>query len=433
LEEGSLYPFRVEEEFRPFLKFNINKKFVNDENKSHILTFFDVFVYCVIYISVITYNTKLIGDTSELIKLLEYQKFVFNFASKEQFSESKIVPKILHSKVYNNIRKQYPKITSQVIIRSLNECISSYRSVKSNKHKIKKPIEKKNLSMRLDKRLYSIPNKSSIRITTANKRQTFEFTIYPRLKELLEKYSYQDPLIYEDNVNIYISLSFENKHPQLKPKLAMGVDLGIRRSAATSEGKLIIDKSFNERKRRLRHQKDILKSKGTKSARRKLRYSLKRKEHNQNKNQTHLITNSILKTKADIIVLENLKGIKAKKNKYQNKRSISQVPMFELRRIITYKAQNQGKTVLLVCPYNTSKTDSVTGKVEGERRGCRFYSKVNGLIYDADINAAINIAKLSKHPISQTNRLTYGQVSVNRPNEYKSSLIGVVQVPMALA
>ena len=134
-----------------------------------------------------------------------------------------------------------------------------------------------------------------------------------------------------------------------------------------------------------------------------------------------------------MIVLENLKGIKAKKNKYQNKHSISQVPMFELRRVITYKAQNQGKTVLLVCPYNTSKTDSVTGKVEGGRRGCRFYSKVNGLIYDADINAAINIAKLSKHPISQTNRLTYGQVSVNRPNEYKSSLIGVVQAPMALA
>ena len=141
--------------------------------------------------------------------------------------------------------------------------------------------------MRLDKRLYSIPNKSSIRITTSNKRQPFEFVIYPRLKELLEKYSYKDPLIYEDMGSIYICLSFENKQPQQNPRLAIGVDLGIRRSAATSEGKLIIDKKFNERKRRLRHKKDQLKSKGTKSARRKLRYSLRRKEHNQNKNQTH--------------------------------------------------------------------------------------------------------------------------------------------------
>jgi transposase len=104
---------------------------------------------------------------------------------------------------------------------------------------------------------------------------------------------------------------------------------------------------------------------------------------------------------------------------------------FELRRILTYKAENQGKTVLLVCPSYTSQRDSVTGKVEGERRGCRFYSK-NGMIYDSDINAAINIGKMSKHPVSQTSNLTYGQASVNTPNEYKSPLLGAVQAPIPL-
>lgn len=388
-----------------------------------------------IYIIVITFNTKLLGDTDELKKLLEYQQFVFNFASKEQFPETKKSLVVLHSKVYNVIRKLNPNIPSQVIIRAEHDCLSAYRSIKSNKHKIKKPIVKTNLSMRLDKRLYSKDknDKYAIRITTTGKRQSFKFTVYPKLKELLDKYQYCDPLIYIENKNVYISFSFENKQPQLKSRLAIGVDLGIRRSAATSEGKLIIDRKFNERKRKLRHQKDVLKSKNTKSSRKKLRHSLKRKEHNQNKNQTHLIANEVLKTEADIICLENLKSIKVKKNKYQNKRSISQVPLFELRRVITYKAQNQGKTVLLVCPFNTSKIDSVTGKVEGERRGCRFYSKVNGMIYDADINAAINIAKLSKHPISQTNRLTYGQASVNTPNEYKSlTSVGAVQAPIPL-
>jgi IS605 OrfB family transposase len=264
------------------------------------------------------------------------------------------------------------------------------------------------------------------------KRQEYKFVVYPRLKELLEKYPFQDPLIYENNGKIYIALSFENKQEKIKQKLALGIDLGIRRTAATSDGRLIIDKKFNERKRKLRHQKDILKTKGTKSARRKLRYKLKRKERNQNKNQTHLIANAVLKTEADTICLENLKSIKRKKNPYQNKHSISQVPLYELRRVITYKAENTGKSVVLVCPYNTSKTDSITGKVEGERRGCRFYSN-NGLIYDADINASINIAKISKLPVSQTNRLTYGQVSVNRPNEYKSlASVKVFQAPIPL-
>lgn len=367
----------------------------------------------------ITYNTTLLGDCQELKKLLEYERFVFNLASKEQLPETKNSLVVLHSKVYKNVRKSNPEIPSQVVIKAEQEVLASYRSTKSNKHK-KSLIVKKNLSMRLDKRLYSIPDKFSIRITGATEgRKEYKFVVYPRLKELLEKYPYQDPLIYEHNGKICIAFSFDNKVEKVKQRLALGVDLGIRRSAATSDGRLIIDKSFNERKRRLRHQKDILKSKGTKSARKKLRYKLQRKERNQNKNQTHLIANEVLKTEADTICLENLKSIKRKKNPYQNKHSISQVPLYELRRVITYKAENMGKNITLVCPFNTSKTDSITGKVGGERRGCRFYSK-NGLIYDADINAAINIAKISKLPVSQTTNLTYGQVSVNRPNEYKS-------------
>ena len=377
----------------------------------------------------ISYTTKLTGDTDALKELLKAEKLVYNIASKEQFSEPKNSLVVLHSKVYHNVRKSNPEIPSQVIIKAEQEVLAGYRSIKSNKHKKNKPIEKTNLSMRLDKRLYSLPDKFSIRITTLNKRQEYKFVVYPRLKELIEKYPFQDPLIYEDNGSIYICLSFENKQPQLKQKVALGVDLGIRRSAATSDGRLIIDKSFNERKRRLRHQKDQLKSKGTKSSRRKLRYSLKQKERNQSKNQTHLIANSILKTEADTICLENLKSIKRKKNSYQNKHSISQVPLYELRRVITYKASNAGKSVVLVCPSYTSQRDNVSGKIEGVRRGCRFYSK-NGLIYDADINAAINIAKVSKLPVSQTTKLTYGQVSVNRPNVCKSlASVRVLQAP----
>lgn len=380
----------------------------------------------------ITYNTTLLGDCRELVKLLEYERFVFNLASKEQLPETKNSLVVLHSKVYKNVRKSNPEIPAQVVIKAEQEVLAAYRSAKSNKHK-KTLIVKKRLSMRLDKHLYSTPAKFSIRITGSDGRKEYKFVVYPRLKELIEKFTYRDPLIYEHNGKVCIAFSFETKQPQLKQRLALGVDLGIRRAAATSEGKLIIDKGFNERKRRLRHQKDTLKSKNTKSTRRKLRYALKRKERNQSKNQTHLIANSILKTEADTICLENLKGIKRKKNTYQNKHNISQVPLYELRRVITYKAQNQGKTVLFVCPSYTSQRDSVTGKVEGERRGCRFYSK-NKLIYDADINAAINIAKISKLPVSQTINLTYGQVSVNRPNEYKSlASVKVVQAPMDLA
>ena len=373
----------------------------------------------------------LIGDIELLKQLLKSHQLVYNIASKEQYPEKTRSLKILHSKVYYNVRKSNPEIPSQVIIKAEQEVVSAYRSAKSNKHKLNKPIEKKNLSMRLDKRLYSSPDKFSIRITTLEKRQLYKFVVYPRLKELIEKYQYCDPLIYEDSGNIYISFSFENKVEKVKQRLALGVDLGIRRSAAISDGRIIVDKKFNGDKRKIRHLKDCLKSNGTKSSRHHLN-KLRHKEHNQNKNQTHLIANEILKTDADTICLENLKSIKRKKHKYQNKRSISQVPLYELRRIITYKAENMGKHILLVCPSYTSQRDNVSGEIEGERRGCRFYSK-NGLIYDADINAAINIAKISKLPVSQTNRLTYGQVVVNQPIVCKSSRgLEVLQAPIPL-
>ena len=373
-------------------------------------------------------------DFDSLKSILDMHSIVFNYASPLQFTEKKNSLMVLHSKVYGNIRKLYPGIPSQVVIKAEQECLASYKSTKSNKHKLKSPIVKKNLSMRLDKRLYSKDknDKYSIKITTINGRQSFKFVVYPRLKELLDKYQYCDPLIYENNGKLFISFCFQNKPKEAqKQKLALGADIGIRRSVALSDGRIVIDRKFNGNKRKLRYLKDCLKSKGTKSARKHLN-KLRHKEHNQNKNQTHLISNVVLKTDADTICLENLKGIKKKKNKYQNKRNISQVPMFELRRIITYKAENMGKTVTLVRPSYTSQTDSVTGKIEGERRGCRFFSK-NGLIYDADINASINIAKLSKLPVSQTHYLTYGQVKVNSPIVCKSSASReVLQAPIPL-
>jgi putative transposase len=212
---------------------------------------------------------------------------------------------------------------------------------------------------------------------------------------------------------LMISLTFDNTPTEkLKASLCLGVDLGIRRVATCSDGRMIIDKKFNKEKRELRYLKRQLQSKESKSSNKHLS-KIRHKEKNRNKNQSHLVANEILKTKASVIALENLKGIKAKKYKTQNKNAVSQVPFFELRRILTYKAENMGKHVCLVSPAYTSQIDSISGIKEGERRGCRFYAK-SGLVYDADINAAVNIARRSKHPISQGNLLD-GQGIVNCP------------------
>ena len=211
---------------------------------------------------------------------------------------------------------------------------------------------------------------------------------------MFSKYSVCDPLLFVKNNDIWLSVSFEVNTPTLIENSCIGVDLGIKRLATTSEGLAIIDKKFLKEKRKLRYLKRILRSKSgttfSRSAKRKLKM-LKKKEQNKNKNQSHLIANQILNTNSNVIVMEDLSRIKSSNRgkKFNNKQS--QVPYFDLRRILTYKAPLQGKIVVTVDPAYTSKND-YRGLERGTRKGCRYYAS-DGSVYDADWNAAINIAR----------------------------------------
>ena len=364
-------------------------------------------------------NTPLLSSDeakAALVDLMEAHSEVVNAASKVYFDLGKPSIKELHENFYHQARKRFPKVRSQVIIRAMHEAIACYKSMRSNKKEAKKPFEKRNLSIRLDKRLFSLTKeKDVIRITTLGDREEFRFHPYPRLNAFLETSPICDPLVFVRDGKLMINLTFDTGKPQKEATNVLGVDLGIRRVAACSDGRIFIDREFNRQKRKLRYLKRCLQSKGSKSAR-KHRRKLLGKERNMNRNQTHLIANAILRTSADCIALENLKGIKAKKHKFQKKNAISQVPMFDLRKILTYKAENAGKSVRLVSPSYTSQIDSISGIREGERRGCRFYSK-GGRVYDADLNAASNIARRSKLPFSKDGFAVIldGQGVVNRP------------------
>lgn len=69
--------------------------------------------------------------------------------------------------------------------------------------------------------------------------------------------------------------------------------------------------------------------------------------------------------------------------------------------MLTHKATLAGKQVVSVSPTWTSQTDCRNGKRDGERRGCRYYCN-DGIVFDADWNAAVNIAQRANHPTSTT-------------------------------
>ncbi len=168
----------------------------------------------------------------------------------------------------------------------------------------------------------------------------------------------------------------------------------MNRLAVTSEGHAIIGKDFIKRKRQIRHLKRILNSKiaktGSNSAKKKLK-KLKRKERNHTRNYVHHIVNEILQTKSNVISMEDLTKIKTntKKGRKWNNRH-SQIPYHLIKEIMSYKAAHLGKRVVTVNPAYTSRND-FRGIADGVRKGCRYYAD-DGLVLDADWNAAINIA-----------------------------------------
>ena len=379
----------------------------------------------------LTCNVQIEAIESEdellLLTLMEVYRDMVNDLSAKAFNEGLFSYSELHNAFYYAIREKYPIAPSQTVIKALREVVATYQTMKSNKKPAKKAFEKRNLSLRLDKRIFSkSEDPFRVNIITTEKRKWFSMKRYARLEEFMGRYGYQDPLLFIRDGRVFLGLTFDVSVPQKEPTSVLGVDLGIRRVAACSDGRLIIDREFNREKRKLRYLKRQLQAKGSPSAR-KHRRKLLGTERNRNRNQTHLVANAILNTTADCIAIENLKGIKAKKHKQQNKNAISQVPLFDLRKILTYKAMNAGKSVRLVSPAYTSQDDSISGKRDGIRRGCRYYA-ASGKVYDADWNAAINIALRAKHPISRGGFAAPldGQGVVNRPIAYQPSREGSI-------
>jgi IS605 OrfB family transposase len=385
----------------------------------------------------LTYNIELIPDCqvdlSKIKEILELNLYAWNSLSKTQYEVNNgFNRKILHDNSYSKIRRDKPEIPSQVIIRAENDVISTYRSIKSNEHEIIGPAIKRNLSMRLDKRLYRL-EKDRIFITTTGKRVGLKFKFYTKFIKMMELYPIGDPLVFMRGDRVFLSVPFKNGNIVVEKSTdnVFGIDMGMNNIAVTSEGLIYSGKQFLAKKRMDRHIRKCLYQKGTKSARKKARKN-KGKETRRGNNFCHQIANAILQDgQGSVLALENLKNIK--KNTLKKAFSLGRrnfngkwanMPIMTIQTILEYKAAFYNKRVCYVSPTNTSKIDSRTNKKDGTREKGRYIGK-DGKTLHSDINASVNIANRSKLPLSGDsfvrNCALYGQAVVNRPIVYKSS------------
>lgn len=379
-----------------------------------------------------TYNVKLIfasdEDKTSLVESLTLKQKAFNEISKVRFEMKKcngIMP--LHQRCYKQIRNQFPTLPSQYVIKAEQDVIAKYKTLRSNKHKIDEPVVTNKLNIQLDKRIYKWIGNDGLKLTTCNNRIVVKLSLFDKVKDCMSKYKLQDPSIVVKNNDVFVSIVFDDNVDFQDNKSNIGIDLGLKRLVSTSEGNIVKGNEFNHHKRKIRWNKRKLQSKKKSHSARTKSKKLKKREANFSRNYIHNVTNVILKTKSNTIVMEDLSKIKSKsKGRRFNNRN-SQMPYFALRTILTYKASALGKRVVIVNPHYTSQLDH-RGLDNGKRKGCRYYG-IDGKVLDADLNAANNIGlRYDKHSISCCKALD-GQVRVNVP------IVGSTfrQAPMALA
>ncbi len=355
-------------------------------------------------------------ESKRVLETLQAAQDCWNECSKIYFKKPEGGLKSIHDRCYRKVRKKVRKAPAQLVIKSEQAVLAAFRSIKSNKQELKKAPVKKKFSLQLDKRIYSLKADSISVTAVGGKRVAGKLLLYPRAVELMGL-GFGDPnLIYRDGEFLLV-FPCNTPTPICSDKSCIGVDLGLNCAVATSEGIFLTRTNFNKKLRRFSWNKRKLKSKGTKSARKHLRKA-SRRHGNMSKNFTHLCTNAVLSTSADVIVLESLSSIKHKNRGKHTNRRYGEWAIGEFRTILEYKAQALGKRVVTVNPAYTSKEDW-RGIQAGERKGRRYYGS-DGVVWDADWNAAMNIARRANIPISHRKVLD-GQAQVTEPIAFKSS------------
>ena len=199
----------------------------------------------------------------------------------------------------------------------------------------------------------------------------------------------------------YISILVETNipNPNKKPimvETSVGVDLGIKDFAITSDGKRFDNQDFLKsvlKKLRIEQRSLARKQKGSNHYnKQKLKIALIH-EHIKNKREDYLHKISrYLVDNYDTICIENLGTSNMMKNNKLSK-SIQDMGWYKFKSMLEYKCEWYGKNLSIIGRFDpSSKTCSSCGRINKELKlSDREWNCSCGVNHDRDINAAINI------------------------------------------
>ena len=224
-----------------------------------------------------------------------------------------------------------------------------------------------------------------------------------------------------DGIDYWLSFSVEYKDIQLEEKTkteSIGIDLGLKTLIYCSNGNTyekphtkMIDKKIKHLQRRIskiyQPMIDYCKETRTKFSTLKKSNNLIKLEKELRKYQIrkinildsniHRITSDLIKLNPERIVIEDL-NVKGMMSNQKLAKNIQSSKFYEIRRQLMYKCENNNiKLIVADRFYPSSKTCSSCGKIKDDLKlKDRVYRCPQcGAVIDRDLNAAINLSRIS--------------------------------------
>ena len=340
----------------------------------------------------------------EILKTITQYNQIVNEHIAKSFELKTNSKSKLHKSLYKNIRIKHPNFPSALIQCARDNAVEM---LKGNKYKIK-TTKRLDSSIRFDLRTAKVFLKSGqLQLTTIKGRKKYKLNI----PDYFAKYFDWKVKAITLGVNkkiLNLKVIVDGEIPKnISNKEVLGIDLGIKNFAVLSNNIFIKPKHIRDVKRHYAYLRSRLQSLGTQSAKRKLK-SLSGRERRFMRDFNHCLSKRIVNMNYGTFALEGLKGIRnGRKGRIFN-RMRSNWAYFQFRQFLTYKAEDIGKSVVLVDPRYTSQRCSKCGFIDKSNRNKGIFHCVSCSFHSSsDLNASINISQIGK--------ILFEQAVVNQP------------------
>lgn len=338
--------------------------------------------------TVVTIKVKIKTNKLLLETMKQYSKAI-QYISDKGFSSGIHNRYKLHHLCYYDARGKF-NLPSQFIVNANRIASQTLKSVKTNKGS--KPVFKEYMPLAFDKRTFTF-SFDKVRLTTINSRIDVPIEVPEYYWKYLD-WNYQTALLIFDKNRMFLNITFSR---DVKTNVSschnskiVGVDVGINNLAVTSDGKVF--KTPKTRIKQFHYLRRKLQAKGTKSAKRRLK-SLSGRQKRFMTWVNHNVSKEVVNN-ADVIVMEDLKGIRKIRKGRRFNRWLNSWAFYQLQNFISYKSILKGSIVAFENPFMTSQTCCECLSTDTIRFGDYFLCLHCGNNTPPDLNASFNLRRL---------------------------------------